>query len=249
VTGRAVAIVQARVGSTRLPRKVLLPLIGEPILALVMRRVARARMVDEVVVATTTLPEDEEVVDLAVAHGWPVERGSEADLLERYLAAARSHDAAIIVRITSDCPLIDPEVIDRVIGAFKASDVDYASNVIPPRSYPRGLDVEVIARTALERAGREDHDPAWREHVTPYLYRHPERFRLVRVAADDDHSDQRWSVDTPEDYELLRRIYDALGRDDATWREALAVVDANPSWGMLNRAVVQKLVPPAGDGQ
>ena len=159
-------------------------------------------------------------------------RGSETDLLDRYLQAARAHDADVIVRVTSDCPLIDPEVIDRTVLAFQAGDVEYASNTLEPRTYPRGLDVEVIARAALERAGREDRDPAWREHATPYIYRHPESFRLLRVAAEDDHADQRWSVDTPEDFALVERIYEAIGRDDFGWREALAVVEDHPVVGL-----------------
>jgi spore coat polysaccharide biosynthesis protein SpsF len=249
VTARTVAIVQARVGSTRLPGKVLLPLLGEPMLTRVMRRAARARTLAAVVVAPTTLPEDDAIVALAEAEGWPVERGSETDLLERYLGAARAQGAETIVRITSDCPLIDPEVIDRTVDAFRASEVDYASNTLEPATYPRGLDVEVVSREALERAGREDRDPAWREHATPYIYRHPERFRLLRVPAEDtvdDRADQRWSVDTPEDHAFVERIYAAFGRDDFTWREALAVVEAHPSWAELNRHVVQKPVPPAG---
>jgi len=245
MTKRTVAIVQARMGSTRLPGKVMLPLLGDPVLTRVMRRAARATTLDEVVVATTILPADDAIVGLAAVEGWPVERGSEMDLLDRYLTAARSHAADVIVRITSDCPLIDPGVIDRTVLAFIAADVDYASNTLEPATYPRGLDVEVVSRAALERAGREDRDPAWREHVTPYLYRHPESFRLLRVPADDDHADQRWSIDTPEDYELVRRIYEAVGGDDFDWREALAVVEAHPSWSALNRHVVQKVVPPA----
>jgi spore coat polysaccharide biosynthesis protein SpsF len=247
MTARTVAIVQARLGSTRLPGKVLLPLLGEPILTRVMRRAGRARTLDGVVVATTTLPEDDAIVALADAQGWPVVRGSETDLLARYLLAAATHDAEVVVRITSDCPLIDPEVIDATVAAFRGSDVDYASNTLPPATYPRGLDVEVIARSALERAGREDRDPAWREHTTPYIYRHPELFRLMRVPAEDDHADQRWSVDTAEDYELVGRVYDALGGDAFSWRAALAVVEANPGWGSINRHIVQKVVPPAGD--
>jgi spore coat polysaccharide biosynthesis protein SpsF len=232
-------------GSTRLPGKVMLPLLGEPVLTRVMRRAARARTLDEVVVATTTLPDDDAIVALAAGEGWPVVRGSETDLLERYLVAARVHDAEVVVRITSDCPLIDPEVIDATVGAFRAAGVDYASNALEPPTYPRGLDVEVIARAALERAGRQDADPAWREHATPYIYRHPELFRLLRVPADDDHGDLRWTLDTPEDYQLIGRIYDALGRDDFGWREALAVVEANPSWPSINSGIVQKAVPPA----
>ena len=246
MTARTVAIVQARMGSTRLPGKVMLPLLGQPVLSRVMRRAGRARTLDEVVVATTTRPDDDAIVALAEREGWPVVRGSETDLLDRYLLAARTHDAEVVVRITSDCPLIDPDVIDATVDAFHAADVDYASNTLEPPTYPRGLDVEVVSRPALERAGREDADPAWREHATPFVYRHPELFRLLRVPADDDHSDLRWTLDTPEDYRLISRIYEALDRDDFGWREALALVEANPSWTALNDGVVQKTVPPAG---
>lgn len=245
MTERTVAIIQARMGSTRLPGKVMLPLLGEPVLTHILRRAERARSLDEVVVATTTLPEDEAIVELAEAAGRPVVRGSATDLLDRYLAAARDNDAEVIVRITSDCPLIDPELIDLVVDAFRANDVDYASNMLRPFTFPQGLAVEVVRRAALERAGREDRDPAWREHATPYIYRHPELFSLHRVAADRDHAERRWTLDTPDDYALIERIYEAIGRDDFDWREALAVVEANPSWGSSNWAVVQKAVLPA----
>lgn len=246
---RTVAIIQARMGSTRLPGKVLLPLLGEPMLSRVVARVARATRLDEVVVAITSTPSDDVIEKLGRDEGWSVVRGSETDLLDRYVMAARAHRADVVVRITSDCPLIDPAVIDRTISAFAGRPCDYASTAMEPRTYPRGLDVEVASMPALERAWREDRDPAWREHATPYLYRHPELFRTLRVPAEDDRSEHRWSVDTPEDYELVRRIYDAIGRDDFTWREALAVVEAHSDWMDLNRHVVQKTVPgPAGPG-
>lgn len=241
---RTVAVIQARVGSTRLPGKVLLPLLGEPVLTRVVRRAARARSVDAVVVATTTEPADDAIVELAEREGWLIERGSQDDLLDRYVQAARRHAADVVVRITSDCPLIDPAVIDETVHAFEASHCDYASNTLEPRTYPRGLDVEVVTIAALERAWREDADPALREHATPYLYRHPELFRLLRVAAQVDGSAHRWSIDTPEDYDLVSRIYDALGRDDFGWREALAVVEAHPGWADINRHIVQKTVTP-----
>lgn len=245
---RTVAIVQARMGSSRLPGKVLRPLLGEPMLTRVMHRVGRSATLDAVVLATTTQPDDDVIVALAAAEGWAIERGSETDLLERYLAAARAHAADVVVRVTSDCPLIDPAVIDATVEGFRTAEVDYASNTLPPRTFPRGLDVEVIAMDALETAGGEDRDAGWREHVTPYLYHHPERFRLLRVPAEDDQSAHRWSVDTLEDLELVERIYGALGGDDFGWRKALAVVEANPSWAAVNRDVVQKSVPPAGSG-
>ena len=245
---RTVAIVQARMGSSRLPGKVLRPLLGEPMLTRVMRRVARSTTLDGVVLATTTQPADDVLASLASSEGWPIARGSETDLLGRYLAAARAHAADVVVRVTSDCPLIDPSVIDATVEAFRSAGADYASNTLPPRTFPRGLDVEVIALDALETAGREDGDPGWREHATPYLYHHPERFRLLRVPSDDDQSRHRWSVDTPEDLELVERIYEAIGRDDFGWRQALEVVEAHPGWADVNREVVQKVVPPAASG-
>jgi spore coat polysaccharide biosynthesis protein SpsF len=239
-----VAIIQARTGSTRLPGKVLLPLLGEPMLKRVVERVGRSLSLNLVVVATTMLPEDDPIAMLADAEGWPLERGSELDLLDRYVQAARAHSADIVVRITSDCPLIDPDVIDSTLRAFEKAQCDYASNALEPRTYPRGLDVEVVTMTSLERAWQEDTNSAWREHVTPYIYRHPEAFRLLRVPSPDDRSGLRWTVDTPEDFELVSRIYDALGTADFGWRQALAVIEAHPEWEDLNRAVRQKVVPP-----
>jgi spore coat polysaccharide biosynthesis protein SpsF len=239
-----VAIIQARMGSTRLPGKVMLPLLDEPMLTRVVRRAARATRLDLVVVATTTDAADDEIVALGAREGWPVERGSQMDLLDRYVQAARAHDADVVVRITSDCPLIDPAVLDDTVAAFDAAGCDYASNTLEPRTFPRGLDVEVVTRDALERAWREDRDPAWREHATPYVYRHPEAFRLLRVPGPSDHTRHRWSVDTPEDYELVRRIYESIGHDEFGWLEALALAEAHPEWSDLNRGVVQKSVPP-----
>jgi spore coat polysaccharide biosynthesis protein SpsF len=241
---RTVAIIQARTGSSRLPDKVLEPLLGAPILVHVVERTSRARLLDEVVVATTRLAADDAIEALARASGWAIVRGSETDLLDRYVAAARVYTADVVVRITSDCPLIDPELVDDVVRALEAIGADYASNSLEPRTYPRGLDVEAMTRDALERADTEDSDPAWREHATPYIYRHPELFRLARVASREDLSDHRWCVDTPEDLDLVRRIYDTLGNDRFGWREALDVVRAHPEWGRLNRNVRQKMAPP-----
>jgi spore coat polysaccharide biosynthesis protein SpsF len=242
---RTVAVIQARTGSTRLPGKVLRPLLGEPMLSHVVRRTARASHIDQVVVATTTLSLDQPIVDLGAAEGWSIVRGSEADLLDRYVLAARSADADRVVRITSDCPLIDPGLIDDVVDALVREAGDYASNTLEPRTYPRGLDVEAMTIAALVAADAEDHDPASREHATPWLRSHPDQFRLVRVGADVDRSAHRWTVDTPEDYELVRQIYETIGHDRFTWLEALAVVEAHPRWSNLNRHVPQKAAPGA----
>ncbi|HEY5482448.1 MAG TPA: glycosyltransferase family protein [Propionibacteriaceae bacterium] len=242
---RTVAIIQARTGSSRLPGKVLLALLGAPMLAHVVERTSRARLVDEVVVATTQLAADDAIAVLAKDAGWALVRGSETDLLDRYVAAARAHAAdVVVVRITSDCPLIDPELVDDVVRVLATTGADYASNTLEPRTYPRGLDVEAITRAALELASAEDTNPTWREHATPYIYRHPERFRLARVASPEDTSGHRWCVDTLEDFELVHRIYDELGNDRFGWREALMVVRAHPEWADLNRDVIQKSVLP-----
>jgi spore coat polysaccharide biosynthesis protein SpsF len=221
-----------------------MPILGEPLLSRVVRRATRAARLDEVVVATTLEPADDQIVELGGREGWSVERGSESDLLDRYVQAARGHHADVVVRITSDCPLIDPGVVDQVIGAFVEAGVDYASNTLAPRTFPLGLDVEVMTMQSLERAWREDANPAWREHATPYLYRHPELFALLRVPNDVDLSSHRWTVDTLEDYELVGRIYGSFGHDRFNWREALAVIEEHPDWASLNARVDQKAVPP-----
>lgn len=237
---RTVAVIQARTGSTRLPGKVLLPLLDEPVLVHVVRRVSRAKLLDVVVVATTTRPGDDPIESLARQHGWPLVRGSENDLLDRYLVAARKHGAGRVVRVTSDCPLIDPTLIDGVVAALGDSGADYASNTLAPRTYPRGLDVEAFTMAALERAASDDTDPASREHATPYIYGNPAKFRLVAVRSAVDLSEHRWTLDTPEDLALITRIYDALGSDRFAWTEALALLEANSDWVRLNRHVVQK---------
>lgn len=238
-----VAILQARMGSERLPGKVMKNLAGEPMLARVVARTRRAKSLDRVIVATTTDAADDAVVELCVQRGWPVYRGSPGDLLDRYYQAAKLHNAGTIVRITCDCPLVDPELIDRVVGFFRqGKSADYASSTLPPRSFPRGLEIEVFSFAALERAWKEDLNPAWREHVTPYLYRHPELFKLKGLVDDQDRSTLRLTVDTPEDFELLRRIYESFGHDRFSWRAALTLLDAHPDWLALNRRVGQREV-------
>jgi len=241
---RVVAIIQARMGSTRLPGKVLLDLAGEPVLARVVNRTQRATTLDEIVIATTTESRDEAIVELCSSRGWAHFRGSEDDVLDRYYQAAKKHHADIVVRITSDCPLIEPEIIDKVVQEFleRQPEVDYASNTWPQRTFPRGLDTEVMRIDVLERAWREDHNPAWREHVTPYIYRNPDRFRLHNVINPVDYSAMRWTVDTPEDLAFVRRIYDYFGHDRFSWREVLKVLEEHPEWMEINRHVQQKVI-------
>lgn len=238
---KTVAIIQARLGSTRLPGKVLLPLAGQPMLAHVIERTRRAARVDEVLVATTTNPGDEPLVEFCREFGCALFRGDEQDVLDRYLQAARAHAATNVVRITSDCPLIDPAVIDAVLAALAESDADYASNIAPSRTYPRGLDTEAFPFATLERCWREASEPANREHVTAHIYRHPELFRLTCITHDRDESAHRWTVDTAEDYALAERIYAHFGHNRFGWEEAIAVVEAHPEWRELNAHVLQKV--------
>lgn len=239
-----VAVVQARTGSTRLPGKVLLDLAGEPMLVRHVERVRRARTVDRVVVATTTEPADDAIVSLCAKWGWECFRGSEMDVLDRYYRTALALRADVVVRVTSDCPLIDPDVADRVVREFleRQPGVDYASNTLPRRTFPRGLDTEVMRFDALQRAWREDANPASREHVTPYIYGSAGRFRLHGVTDADDHSALRWTVDTPEDLALVRRIFDHFGHDRFSWLDALALLAAHADWLQLNQHVQQKAI-------
>lgn len=240
---KVVAIVQARMGSTRLSGKVLEDLMGSTMLERVINRTRRARSLDATVVATTTRPADDVIDSLCEKHGWPCFRGSEEDVLDRYYRAATVQQADAIVRITSDCPLIEPQVIDQAVNEFISSyhEVDYVSNTLT-RTYPRGLDVEVMSFDALEKAWEDDHNVAWREHVTPYIRRHPERFRIRNVACDADYSYMRWTVDTIEDLAFVRKICEHFQNDSFNWKEVLHLLELHPEWLEISRHVQQKVV-------
>jgi spore coat polysaccharide biosynthesis protein SpsF len=167
-------------------------------------------------------------------------RGSEDDVLDRYYQCARAHPANAIVRVTSDCPLIDPNLVDQTICVFRDQHADYASNVIP-RTYPRGLDAEVFTSAALERAWREAHELYEREHVTPYFYEHPRTFRMASLSGAVDYSRYRWTLDTREDLELLRAIYSRFdSREDLSWQDVIALMEREPQLAELNSQVLQK---------
>jgi spore coat polysaccharide biosynthesis protein SpsF len=237
---KIVAIIQARMGSTRLPGKVLMDLGGETVLARVVGRLRRARRINEIVVATTRGIADDAIIQ--ECHKLKVSsfRGSENDVLDRYCGAARACQAGTVVRITSDSPVIDPQVVDETIEVFQCQRGDYGSNVFP-RTYPRGLDAEVFTMTALEQAWRHAQAPYQREHVTPYFYEHPELFRLVSQHGRIDYSQHRWTVDTAEDLELLRAIYERFAnKDDFTWEEVIQLMKREPELSELNSRVVQK---------
>jgi spore coat polysaccharide biosynthesis protein SpsF (cytidylyltransferase family) len=209
----------------------------------VVRRVRAAERVAAVVVATTKAPADDAIAELALAHGWLLTRGSEDDVLDRYWHAAQEHDAELILRVCSDCPMTAPDVIDRVIAAVADdANCDYAANNFEPATYPKGLDVEAFTRAALEDAWQHDDRPEWREHVTPFIRRHPERFQHTSVADAEDHSDLRWTVDTPDDLALMRCLV-AAAPADADWRTLVAVQRAHPEWAQLNQHIQQRRVP------
>lgn len=237
---RVVAIVQARTGSTRLPRKVLAGIAGAPMLARVIERVRLADFVDEVVVATTTQPDDDEVVVVAEQLGVAVFRGSCDDVLSRYAGAARAHRADLVVRVTADCPLLDPSVIDDVIVAL-GPDVDYASNT-HTRSFPRGLDVEALHYDTLVRIARMATSAPAREHVTAFVLEQPALFRVRQVRADHNDSDLRWTVDTADDLATVRQIYGELdlANDVAPYARVVAAVRARPTLATRNQHVMQK---------
>jgi spore coat polysaccharide biosynthesis protein SpsF (cytidylyltransferase family) len=201
-----VAIVQARASSARFPGKVLADVEGAPLLARVLRRLRRSSECDRVALATSVSPEDDDLVAIAETEGIEVVRGPLDDVLERYRVAAEKLDADVIVRVTGDCPLVDPAIVDEVVRRFARGDVDYASNVHPP-TFPDGLDVEVLSRAALERAAREARRPSEREHVTLYVAEHPETFAQGVVAAKTDRSWMRWTVDYPDDLEFVRAVF------------------------------------------
>jgi spore coat polysaccharide biosynthesis protein SpsF (cytidylyltransferase family) len=237
---KTLAIIQARMGSSRLPGKVLMDLGGETVLARVVRRLKRSREIDQIVVATTREATDDKIVEACASLQVTCFRGAEHDVLDRYYQAAHAHPADSVVRITSDCPLIDPELVDETIRVFRDEQADYASNVFP-RTYPRGLDAEVFTLAALDRAWREARESYQREHVTPYLYEHPQTFRMASVSGTVDYSHYRWTLDTPEDLKLLRTIYSHFdNRDDFHWQEVIHLMEREPDLAELNSRILQK---------
>lgn len=230
-----VAILQARVSSSRLPGKVLLPLAGAPMLQRQIERIRRARLVDKLIVATSSEPADAAIVELCRQLGVDSFAGSLNDVLDRFVKAARPAAPDWVVRLTGDCPLADPAVIDLVVQKALTDDLDYASNAIEP-TFPDGLDVEVIRMSALEAAWREARLTSEREHVTPFVRKRPERFRVANVRQAEDLSHLRWTVDEPADYKLVTHIYDTLFPANPAFATAdiLKLLESEPELATLN---------------
>jgi len=256
---KIVAIIQGRMSSSRLPGKILADIAGQPMLTRVYTRTSRARTLNEVIFATTTDASDDPVAEYCDFSGIPFTRGSQFDVLDRYYQAAFEAKADVVVRITADCPVIDPELIDNVVNTLLDDEYDFVCNRLPPpwtRTYPIGLDVEACTFKVLKKAWKEAKEPQHREHAMPYFYEgvqlsvinrqlsdgvSPRGFRVALLNHTTDFGDYRWTVDTPEDLEFMRQVYSHFdGRDDFTWKEVLDLVHDEPELAKINAGVEHK---------
>lgn len=238
---KILAIVQARMGSTRLPGKVMMHICGKTVLELVVNRLKKVPSLNDIVIATTLKQDDDILVNEAVRLGVPYFRGDEEHVLSRYYNAASQNKADTVVRITSDCPLIDPEVSQSVIRHYLENDYDYVSNTIK-RSFPRGLDTEVFSMEALEAAYENAYTLDHKEHVTPYIYQHLNQFLIGQYIGDVDYSTYRWTLDTPEDYKLIVEIYRFLNvsGQDFSWKNVIRLMKDRPYLSQINAHIKQK---------
>jgi spore coat polysaccharide biosynthesis protein SpsF len=233
------AIIQARMGSTRLPGKVLMDVGGQSALGRVVRRVERAKLLDQIVVATSVAKGDDAVAAECVRLQVPCFRGTGEDVLDRYSRAAQAWPSDAVVRITADCPLIDAEVVDQTIEVFLNSGADYSSNT--QETYPLGISAEVFSVQALDHAWRDARKGYEREHVTPFFYEHPELFRISSISAHGDYSRYRLTLDTKEDLDLIRAVYANFDNQDTmSWQDVVGLLERRPELAALNSHVVQK---------
>lgn len=234
-----VAIIQARMGSTRLPGKVIKEIAGETMLSKVVHRTMKAKRINQIVVAMTINTADDVIVRECTKLKISFYRGSEEDVLDRFHQAAREYKADVIVRITSDCPLIDGALVDKVINVFLKEKSDYASNTLKP-TYPRGLDCEVMTPKALEIAWKNARKVYERVHVTPYIYQHPNIFKLSSLEGNVDYSRYRLTVDTQEDLDLAREIYKRFNTDNFSWLEVIRLFKKEQTLPFINEHIRQK---------
>lgn len=240
---KVLGILQARMGSSRLPGKVLANVLDQPLLAIMIGRVREARGLDGLVLATSYLRQDDPLADLAAHLGVPCFRGAEDDCLDRYYRVAELFDPDHIVRLTGDCPLLDAAFLGWVINEYVSADppYDYVDSSVS-KSFPIGIAVEVFSRAALVAAWAEDDDMRTREHVTPFIYKHPERFGVHHLVSQRDLSGLRLTVDTAEDLALVRLVFEFFGHTRFSWEDAVAVLHEHPEWTRLNRHVQQKTI-------
>lgn len=233
--------VQARMGSTRLPGKVMKRVLNKPLLEFLIERLKQIKSAPPIVVLTTQDPKDDVIVSYCKDHTIPFFRGPEEDVLTRYWLAAKERHPQYIMRVTADCPLIDPSILDEMITEYMTKKPDYLSNSIK-RSFPRGLDAEIFSYEALEKANSEGKDPYEREHVTPYIYNHSEQFKILNFESSIPLEHHRWTVDTPEDFELVRLILENLYPKNPQFKlkDILALLDQHPDWSKINAHIKQK---------
>lgn len=240
------ATIEARMTSTRLPGKVLKPILGRPVLELLIERLQRVKYLDEIVVATTINDTDQPIIDLCNRLNVKYFRGSEEDVLKRVLDAAKSVSADLIVEITGDCPLLDPHIVEECIKTFLDGNYDYVSNAIE-RSYPDGLDVQVFPVSVLEEVDSLTKDPVDHEHVSLYIYRHPERYRLLNLKAKGDlfWPELGITLDTQEDYELIKDIFEELYPKDPRFSasDIVKLLHDKPELLEINRHIKRKEIP------
>lgn len=245
---KVVALVQARMGSTRLPNKVMKPIGGVPMIEILLSRLSRATEVNQIVVATSVDERNQPLVEHVRKLGYACEQGNENDVLDRYVQAARAHQADVVVRITGDCPLVDPELVDEVIRRFKSSNADYFNNV-DPATYPDGLDIEVFTFKSLAQADQETGSTFDREHVTPYL-RQSGRFTTASMQNSQNLSALRWTVDEPVDLAVLEKVFQAFyPRTDFSWTEVLELQHSQPDIFHLNQNIIRNEGASMGTGQ
>jgi len=225
-----IAIIQARMGSTRLPGKVLMEINGKPLISYQLDRVLKAKKLDKVIVATSTLPQDDAIAKQCEEYGIEYFRGSEDDVLSRYYECAKQYNPNIVVRLTADCPLADPEIIDRVVQMFEDNNVDYCANTVPIETnmFPDGTDVEVFSMQALEKAYKNVTDPHFREHVT-FQFWQTDDYTNIQLIGDKNYSKYRITVDYPEDFEVVSYIFDQLTKRGIFGHldEIIAIIDEN----------------------
>ncbi|MFT4552878.1 MAG: spore coat polysaccharide biosynthesis protein SpsF [Chlamydiales bacterium] len=237
-----VLIHQARMMSTRLPGKVLLEIDGRPLIEYSLERLRQAPSICKIVVATTNNPKDEAIVEYCKSHDIDFYRGDEDDVLSRYYEAAKAYQADYIIRTTSDCPLIDPDVIEKIIKAyFDAENADYASNMLK-ETYPLGMCVEIFSMEILEEAYQKATERYEKEHVTPYIYMHPEKFSLLSVEQDEDLSFHRWTVDTVQDFNFVEKVIFHLKEKENPFsmKTVLEILKEHPEYMEINRKIKQK---------
>ncbi|HSI87149.1 MAG TPA: aminotransferase class III-fold pyridoxal phosphate-dependent enzyme, partial [Candidatus Methylacidiphilales bacterium] len=245
---KTVAIIQARLGSQRFPNKVLKVVKGRPLIEILISRLAKSKHIDEIVLATSDLPINQPLADCVARLGYRVYRGSELDVLDRYYQAAKLANADTVIRVTGDCPLIDPEVVDRVIELYKNNEVDYASNAHPP-VFPDGLDTEVFSFKALEEAWLNGKEPYDREHVTPYI-EGGTRYRMISLKSNEDYSGERWTVDEPADFVVVKAIFEHFHpRTDFGWREVIELLHQQPQLFAANKHLIRNEGATMGTGQ